>query len=154
MFANEADFERFIRNVVASEVTTNWPEIYCLNNKKAVDILVCDDRVEPRLSFIEVKYHRAKHGRLGFGSAGGGGFQPEILTRLPKYFSQRLMWVLACETHHPDKVVVLSCEQLLPFISGGAIGSKFNNFQQRLWREANWLTHEEFSRCIVSWLVD
>lgn len=153
MFENEMALEKFIRSEIACHITQRYPDIYCLNNKKAVDILVCKDSPTPALFFIEVKYHKANHGRLGFGSSNGGGFQPEILTKLPAYFKQNLRWVLASEIHYPDRVIMLDCEQISQFVAGGSIGQKFNNFQPKIWKEANWLSHDEFRGKLTAWMT-
>ena len=71
-FANEAEFEAYIRKLIGREITAKNKSIYALENKKAVDILICRDAPEPDLFFIEVKYHKNSHGRLGFGSSSGG----------------------------------------------------------------------------------
>ena len=78
MFGSELEFESYIRDLIARHITASHPEIYALKNKKAVDILICRDGRVPALFFIEVKYHQSNHGRLGFGSKGGGGFQNEL----------------------------------------------------------------------------
>ncbi|MEQ8412496.1 MAG: hypothetical protein RIC51_07110 [Erythrobacter sp.] len=153
MFANEAEFESFIRKVIAEKITAKEPRIYCLDSKKAVDILVCDDREPNRVSFIEVKYHKASHGRLGFGSGAGVGFQPEILQRRPNYFVERLIWVLGSEKHERDKVMVLRCDEILEYVAGGKIEKKFNNIQERVLRDHEWLSRDEFELYLERWLV-
>ena len=151
-YSSESHFDARIRELIAQHVTARDTAIYSLRNNKAVDILVCKDGPLPELFFIEVKYHKANHGRLGFGSSKGDGFQPEILTRNPQYFQKNLRWALASETHHPDKVLFLPSSELRKYIAGGTIGEKFNNIQERIFREQTWLTEEEFTKQLQRWL--
>jgi hypothetical protein len=153
-YSTEAEFESYLRRLVLQHITVENPNIYTLDSKKAVDILICRDGPEPKLFFIEVKFHQLKHGRLGFGSRAGGGFQPEILSRLPAYFRQNLRWILASEAHNPGKVLFLDCQQVSGFVSGGAIGIKFNNFQPRIWRDANWLSIDQLVCELRRWLMN
>lgn len=152
-FANESEFEAYVRELIRSRITAHDPQTYALDSKKAVDILICRDGPNPQLYFLEIKFHRASHGRLGFGGGAGRGFQPELLTRRPAYFDLNLRWVLASELHEPDKVLFLDSSDVCEYVSGGAIGQKFNNFQQRIWREASWLTHDQFADELALWLM-
>ena len=151
-YLSESQFESRIGELIVEHVTALRPSIYTLRNKKAVDILVCKDGPKPELFFIEVKYHKAKHGRLGFGHSKGGGFQPEILTVQPNYFESNLRWALASETHHPDKVLFLSSAVLRQYLSGGVVGEKFNNIQAKIFREQTWLSEQEFIGELQLWL--
>ncbi|MBS0480369.1 MAG: hypothetical protein JSR79_13870 [Proteobacteria bacterium] len=151
-FANEAELERYVREVIQSRVTTRHPHIYTLENKKAVDILICRDGPDPALFFLEVKFHRHGHGRLGFGSGNGRGFQPEILQRKPAYFERNMRWVLASETHEPDKIRLLTSADVRKYVAGGVIGQKFNNLQTRLWRESPYLSHGDFASELEAWV--
>jgi len=151
-YGSESHFESRIRELIAEHVTHRQPSIYAMRNKKAVDILVCKDGPSPQLFFIEVKYHKANHGRLGFGSGKGGGFQPEILSNQPQYFESNLRWALASETHYPEKLLFLSSATLRKYLSGGEIGEKFNNIQARIFREQPWLTEQEFINELQRWL--
>lgn len=151
-FKSEADLERYVRRVIADRISAKNSKIYALVSKKAVDIIVCKDNPVPELFFLEVKYFKANHGRLGFGSGGGRGFQPEILKLEPAYFERNMRWVIASEAHQPDKLLMLTSSEVRKFVSGGNIGPKFNNFQSRLWREGRWYTHEEFALELEMWM--
>jgi len=148
----EREFEAHVRGLIAKHITKETPSVYALKNKKAVDILICKDEPEPVLFFIEVKYHKNNHGRLGFGSRKGGGFQPEIMSKKPAYFERNLRWVLASKEHEPGKIIFLSSEVIRNYISGGKVGEKFNNIQKRIFREAHWLSEDEFIQELRSWL--
>lgn len=75
-------------------------------------MVICRDRPEPDLFFIEVKYHKNAHGRLGFGGSGGGGFQPEIVSRKPKYPESSLRWVILSE-EHPDNGIIFAPSEVI-----------------------------------------
>ena len=134
-YQNESEFEAHIRALINERITKATPFIYTLKNKKAVDILICKDSSPPELFFIEVKYHQKNHGRLGFGSRNGGGFQPEIMSTKPAYFESNLRWVLASNEHEPDKVLFLTSEIVRGYLAGSEVAEKFNNFQKRIFRE-------------------
>lgn len=151
-FQTEKEFEAHIRRLIKNRVTKLDPAVYALKNKKAVDIIVCRDTPKPRLFFIEVKFHRPNHGRLGFGGGKGGGFQPELMIRKPAYFERNLRWALASETHQPGKVLFLTSAMVRKYVSGGKVEKKFNNIQVKLFREQPGLTHDQFVRELRLWL--
>lgn len=151
-YRNESEFEAHIRALINEHVTKAAPSIYALKNKKAVDILICKDSPPPELFFIEVKYHQASHGRLGFGSGNGGGFQPEIVSTKPAYFERNLRWVLASADHEPGKVLFLTSEIVRRYLAGGKVAEKFNNFQKRIFQAERWLSEGEFVEQLCCWL--
>ena len=93
-FATEQILESHLRHLIAAQITTNHPHIYALDNKKAVDIVICRDGNPMAVFFIEVKLYQQTHGRLGIGTGAGGGYQPEIIVRNPDYFETHLRWVI------------------------------------------------------------
>jgi hypothetical protein len=151
-YRNESEFEAYLRALIGDHITKAAPSIYALKNKKAVDILICKDAPRPELFFIEVKYHQTNHGRLGFGSGKGGGFQPEIVSTKPVYFESNLRWVLASEEHEPDKVLFLTSAVVRKYLAGGKVAEKFNNFQKKIFREEPWLNESEFVEQLCQWL--
>lgn len=109
-FGNEADLERFVRQVLEKHVPKQCPNVHVLESKKMVDIVLYRDPPEAALFFIEVKFHQKAHGRLGFGGGGGKGFQPEILRKRPLYLEEHLRWVLSRDSRSDRKVLLLvSC---------------------------------------------
>ena len=152
IYHNESEFEGYLRALIKEHITKAAPSIYALKNKKAVDILICKDAPVPELFFLEVKYHQTKHGRLGFGSGKGGGFQPEIVSTKPAYFESNLRWVLASEEHNPGKVLFLTSAVVRKYLAGGQVAEKFNNFQKRIFREERWLDEREFVAQLDQWL--
>lgn len=151
IFTSEIQFENYIRELIRKHITSKDKDTYALLNKKAVDIIVCKDKPKPKLFFLEVKYHINKHGRLGFGSGAGGGFQPEILSKRPKYFEKNLRWVISAEDS--DKILFITNDTLLKYISGGTIGQKFNNIQKKIFTQENGLTEKEFIAGLINWLT-
>lgn len=150
MFESELHAERQVRQIIRDRITARNPHIYALENKKAVDIVICRDGHSPALFFVEVKFHKAKHGRLGFGSSSGGGFQPEILQRSVRYFERNLRWVLASEEH--DGYVFVDSTTIRNYIAGGNIGEKFNNIQSRIFKQEALLSQEDFTNALTRWL--
>lgn len=151
-FEDEAALEGYIRKLILSHITKKNKYIYALDNKKAVDIVVCRDGEAPALFFLEVKYHQKSHGRLGFGSGAGGGFQPEIVSRKPNYFESHLRWILASEEHPKAGILFVDSETIRKYVSGGVIGSKFNNIQKKIFSEVNGLTEKQLLEALGTWL--
>ena len=151
-YQTESEFETHIRRLIKNRVTKSDPAVYTLKSKKAVDIIVCRDTPSPELFFIEVKFHKPNHGRLGFGHAKGGGFQPEIMNRRTAYFEENLRWVLASESHQRGKVLFLTSETLRKYISDGKVEQKFNNIKVRVFREEPGLTLDQFGHKLRHWL--
>lgn len=149
-FQNEFEFENYIRELIKTHITSKNHNIYALKNKKAVDIVICSDNSPPNLFLIEVKYHKFHHGRLGFGGSKGIGYQPEILSRQPKFFQTNMRWVLGQE--EDDKIYFLTNNDLLRYVAGGEIGKKFNNIQKRVFRDEPGLIEDEFVLALKCWL--
>ncbi|GBG15690.1 NADH dehydrogenase [Novimethylophilus kurashikiensis] len=151
-YGSESEFEAYLRALINEQITKVAPSTYALKNKKAVDILICKDTPIPALFFIEVKYHQTKHGRLAFGSGKGSGFQPEIISAMPRYFESNLRWVLASEEYEPGKVLFLSSEVIRKYLAGGKVAEKFNNFQKRIFWEERWLDEADLVEQLRHWL--
>lgn len=150
-FTSEKEFEAYIRQLVNQHITTGNPDIFALTNKKAVDIVICKNGKVPHIFFIEAKFHVDSHGRLGFGSSKGNGFQPEILLKRPHYFENNLRWVIGAE--FTNKIFFLNNETMLKYLSGGAIGEKFNNIQKRIFKTEQGLTESEFVDELKKWIL-
>lgn len=151
-FQTEAELEQYIRELIAKRITRKNGNIYALRNKKAVDIVVCRDGRKPALFFIEVKYHRKAHGRLGFGSRRGGGFQPEIVSTKPDYFERNLRWIMASEEFPNRGVFFFDSETVRKYVAGGAVGEKFNNIQKRIFSQVVGYKREELVKKLKEWL--
>lgn len=149
---NEAELEGYVRKLIADQITKKNKNIYALENKKAVDILICRDGKAPALFFLEVKYHQRAHGRLGFGSGAGGGFQPEIVSKRPRYFEERLRWILASEEFPDIGILFVDSETIRSYVSGGEVGQKFNNIQKKIFDEVKGLNEQQLVEQLSNWL--
>lgn len=149
-FRNESEFEVYVRELITKHIISKNKDFQLLESKKAVDILICKNSSKPELFFLEIKFHLKKHGRLGFGSAKGKGFQPEILKKRPPYFERNLRWIISAE--HSNDIYFLNNEQILKFISGGEVGSKFNNIQSAIFKSEGGLSESQMIAAIEAWL--
>jgi len=148
----EADLEKHIRRLIKYHITKKNKDIYALKNKKAVDIIICRNGSKPALFFIEVKYYRKAHYRLGFGSRKGGGFQPEIVHEEPKYFEKNLRWIMASEEHPKRGILFLDSKTIRKYISGGAVAEKYNNIQKCIFNEVAGFKKEQLVVELKKWL--
>lgn len=149
---SEKQFEREIRAIIRSKISSKHSEIFSLDSKKAVDILICRDGSAPALFFLEVKFHKARHGRLGFGGRGGVGFQPELLQRKPAYFERNMRWIIGSDSH-PNQFLLLKNETIRDYVAGKEIGQKFNNIQKRVFTEETWLSKDQLASKLEQWLT-
>ena len=153
-FKNESAFESYLRDLIETRICVNHDELVLFENKKAVDILICRNGENPALFFLEVKYHKKSHGRLGFGSSSGGGFQPEIVSKTPDYFESNLMWLISGEGHSDNGVIFVPSSVIRNYLSGGSVGEKFNNIQNRIFSEVNGYSEDVLVSKIESWLIN
>ncbi|MEZ9601121.1 hypothetical protein AB4232_20170 [Vibrio sp. 10N.286.46.A8] len=153
MFDNESKFESYLRELIETKICSKYKDLVLFENKKAVDILICRNGENPSLFFIEVKYHKKSHGRLGFGSSSGAGFQPEIIARSPDYFESNLRWIIAGEGREDSGIIFVSSSVIRNYLSGGAVGQKFNNIQQKIFREVGGFTEDTLVSELESWLT-
>lgn len=150
-FASEKEFEVHIRELLITKVLPLDKNLVMIRNKKAVDILVCRNGAKPALFFIEIKYHKNNHGRLGTGHGKGGGIQPEILQLQPDYFKKQKRWILGIEDQ--EGYWVLNNKELREYFAGNMIGIKYNNIQTRLFREKDPYTEKQFIKALKEWLI-
>ena len=73
---SEKDLEIRIRNNLKDLFSDT--DFILFENKDVVDIVILNDKTQ-KLFFIEVKFFKKSHLRLGTGSENGQGFQIEIL---------------------------------------------------------------------------
>lgn len=136
---NEAQFENHIRKIIDDKIILHNSHLTLLKNKKAVDMIICKDDTEPTLFFLEIKYHKNNHGRLGIGQGKGKGFQPEILLKRPKFFENNLRWIIGSENN--EHFYFLDNKELMLYIKDGIIEEKYNNIQKKIFKTA--LIHNE-----------
>jgi len=151
LFKNESEFETHIYGLVEFALESiSQIDFVLLENKRVADIVICRETKQPAIFFLEAKYHMHKNGRIGICSSQGAGFQPEILSKRPKYFDSKFMWVLSGD--FTDKIYLLNNEKAASYVSGGSIGSKHNNFKRSLFDKEKSLSEQEFVTEIISWL--
>lgn len=150
-FQNEREFEAHIREIITKKILPLDKDLVMIQNKKAVDILICRNGKKPALYFIEIKYHKTNHGRLGTGHDKGGGIQPEILKLQPDYFKKQMRWILGTDMNKGYWMV--DNKELLNYIAGREIGEKYNNIQKRLFKEIDSYNESQLIQLLKDWLL-
>jgi len=149
-FNSEKDFESHLRELIRKNILPLNSELIMLDSKKAVDILLCLNGKKPALYFLELKYAQQHHGRCGTGQSKGGGFQPEILRRKPVYFETNMRWILGIDS--VDGYWFLPNSVVCNHLSGGSIGTKFNNIAKRLFAQVPSVSEEALIEGLKQWL--
>lgn len=152
MFNSETEFEAYLRELIQSRICSNNPDLQLLDNKKSVDILICRNGANSKAFFIEVKFHKKSHGRLGFGSGGGKGIQPEVVSKQPDYFETHLRWIIADETTNNSNMLFIPTSTLVNYLSGKTVGEKHNNIQQRIFKEVEGFDEDGLLKQLTDWL--
>lgn len=147
---SEEQFESRVRNILSGDVFSSKSNFMVFDNKKGSDILICKNGEKPDLFFIEVKYYKNSHGRLGFGHQNGAGFQPELMRKRPAFFETNLRWILG--SVNDDYYYLLSSEEISNYISGNSIDFKQNNFQTKLFQDLKGLSKSELVAGLKSWM--
>lgn len=147
---SETQFENHIRLLIQDQIINANSNFILLKNKKAVDMIICKDGQHPTLFFLEIKYHKNKHGRLGIGQGKGKGFQPEILLKRPKFFENNLRWIVGSE--NSENFYFLNNSELLLYIKDGLIEEKYNNIQKKLFKNALIHTEEKLLDKLKNWM--
>ena len=117
----EIDVENEIRKLITNNIVT--AEIVLFDNKKVVDIMLLNNN---KLKFIEIKYEKKSHGRLGFGQSQGKGFQPEILKNSFTYFENNLRWIL--KTENSDLFWFLTNSEIREYLNNGKVEKNIMEF--------------------------
>ncbi len=147
----ETQFENHIRQDIISEVLANKSTFKLFNFKKAVDVLIAKNGTNPKLYFIEIKYHKKSHGRLGFGQGKGTGFQPEVLKDKTTYFENNLRWILGHEGS--EQYWLATNDTIRQYLNGDKVGVKYNGIKLKFFREVKPISKSELIRQINSWLL-
>jgi hypothetical protein len=151
VFQNERELELYIRKLITKKILPLDEDLIMIQNKKAVDILICRNGKKPALYFIEIKYHKTNHGRLGTGHGKGGGIQPEILKLQPVYFKKQMRWILGSEVH--NGFWMLDNKELVRYIAGKEIGEKYNNIQKKLFTEVESCNEKQLIQLLKDWML-
>lgn len=149
---SETDFENHIRLIIQEDILTDNSDLILLSNKKAVDILLCRNNSNPTLFFIEIKYYKHNHGRLGFGHGKGGGIQPEILLKRPDFFETNLKWIIGSEESEDYYLVDIS--KLRNYVMGKGIADKFNNIKKSLFKDEIGIDRQQLVTELRSWMKE
>ncbi|MGV3660820.1 MAG: hypothetical protein ACO1TE_11570 [Prosthecobacter sp.] len=113
------------------------PSCRVLKGKNIADIIVSyEDAEDPRLIFLEVKYHKAFHGRIGIGNQAGTGYQIEYLINRIAYLEKYLLWVVGDELS--DSSLILTNDEVRTLAAKGIRVGKTNNFKHKIFHK-----HEE-----------
>lgn len=147
---SELEFENHLRNEVITPLLANHKEFRLFDFKKAVDLLIAKNGLNPALFFIEVKYHKPNHGRLGFGQGQGAGFQPEVLLHNTDYFENNLIWILGHESQ--EGYWLVNNQTLRNYLNGGSVGQKYNGIQLRIFNDIAPLNLSQLVVQLSNWL--
>ena len=152
MFTSEKEVESHIRQLIADNITVDYPHVCALDNQTIGDIVICCDGNHPALFFLGAKLYKESNGRIGVGEADGGGIQPEIIVKAPKYLEQHLLWVLADSREAEPTFVLATTGELSNYIAGGEIARKQNNIQRRILDEMPRLNGNALLQRLYVWL--
>ena len=152
IFNRESDFENHLREIINSRIMPKCPNIIVLKYKTVGDIVIMRNGLSPAIFFIEVKYYQRSKGRLGLGDGSGGGIQPEILQKRPAYLESNLRWIIGSDAHSGAGYWFIGSDTLINFISGGSIGNKQNNIQEKLLKEFSSVNEDQLVEEITRWL--
>lgn len=127
-FNNEEEFRRWIVGELPTHLGQEWTVIH---GKNVSDVVLCrNDENRPLILFVEVKYHKVAHGRIGFGNATGKGYQTEILLRQPIYLEKYLRWIIADQDS--EQCLFFTNDDVRSNCAGRIEEGKQNNFRNRL----------------------
>ena len=149
--STENTVENHIREIISNKIIGIKNHFTLLDSKNVADIIICRNIIIPKIFFIEVKHYSKKKGRIGFGDASGAGFQPEILTKRPKYLEENLIWVFQKE--NDKKYYVAYSNECIKYVSGGLTGKKNNNFQLKIFDHIKSYNEKDFISFLEDWLL-
>jgi hypothetical protein len=152
-FSSERQLESYVRHLIETEITANHPHIYALESKKAVDVLICRDGEQPAVFFLEIKLFRQGHGRLGIGTGGGAGYQPEIVKCNPAYFEAHLRWIIVDGREPTAAFLFVPTSTVREYLAGGGIEKKFNNIQLKIFDEVTPFNEDALVDELRRWLL-
>lgn len=149
--SSESEFENHIRNEIIPFAIGNNGDYKLFDFKKAVDVLIVKNGVDPKLFFLEIKYHQKHHGRLGIGHGKGGGFQPEVLRDRSDYFEANMRWILGSE--ESDEYWFVENDTLRDYLNAGVIGPKYNGIRKTFFNEIKSMKKANLIDQISLWLI-
>lgn len=147
---NETAFENHIRKDILSDIISENQSYKLFIFKKAVDVLIAKNGTNPELFFLEIKYHKKSHGRLGFGHGKGGGFQPELLKDRTDYFEKNLRWIIGNEDS--ENYWFVDNSTLRNYLNGDSVGEKYNGIKLKLFNDVDSISKYELIHKLKQWL--
>lgn len=147
---NETEFENHIRQDILTEILADKAAFKLFNFKKAVDVLIAKNGKDPKLFFIEIKYHKKSHGRLGFGQGKGVGFQPEVLKDKTTYFEDNMRWILGHEDS--EQYWFVDNDTIRQYLNGDKVGEKYNGIKIKFFREIQSVNKLQLISLTSDWL--
>lgn len=148
-FKNEEEFRLWILRELPSHLSDRW---LVLHGKNVSDIVLYrNDDQAPLILFVEAKYHKASHRRIGFGNQSGKGYQPEILLKKPAYLEKYLRWIIADE--ESGMCLFFSNDDVRKNCVGEIKEGKQNNFTSGLFEKnrTRLFTLTDIPRVIAEW---
>jgi len=142
-FSNEAEMEEHICSLIKNEILPSRKDLVMFENKKVADVIVCKNGKNPKIFFLELKNYKRTHGRLGFGSGIGKGFQPEIVKDNPDYFEKNLRWILSDSRNESPKYLITQTSTIKKYLAGKTIGPKFNNIRLEIFGKEPMIDEKE-----------
>jgi hypothetical protein len=130
-FNNEEEYRQWIATELPNHLGQEWTILY---GKNVSDIVLClDSDTQPLILFVEVKYHKTSHGRIGFGNAAGKGYQTEILLKRPIYLERYLRWLITDQDS--EQSLLFTNEDVRNNCAGEIKEGKQNNFTNQLFKK-------------------
>jgi hypothetical protein len=148
--SRESEFENHIRLEFLFPIVEENPDLKLFNFKKAVDILIAKNGNNPKLFFIEIKYHKKSNGRLGFGQGKGAGFQPEVLKDQTDYFENNMRWILGHEDS--EDYWIMDNKTLRQYLNANVVGEKYNGIRTKLFKEFPSMNKAQLFSELNQWL--
>lgn len=146
----ETEFENYIRQDILTEILADRKAFKLFNFKKAVDVLIAKNGNDPKLFFIEIKYHKKSHGRLGFGQGRGAGFQPEVLKDKTTYFEDNMRWILGHEDS--EHYWFVDNDTIRQYLNGDKVDEKYNGIKIKFFREERAISKCELIQRLSDWI--
>ena len=135
-FNSEKDFENHIRELLESEVAMPQSGFAILENSGIADIIVCRE-TPPAVFFIEVKYAKDMISVTE-------GIQTEILSKIPPYIGDHLMWLIG-SNEHDGRYWLFDSSELVRLVSDA------NNISRTIFYRGG-LTRTELANRLREWL--
>lgn len=145
---SESQFESHIRHEILPFTINDSFKLF--DFKKAVDLLIAKNGENPKLFFLEIKYHQKHHGRLGVGHSKGGGFQPEVLRDETDYFETNMRWILGSD--RSDDYWFVDNATIRKYLNADSIGPKYNGIRKIFFTEVSPITKSELIEQMQTWI--